>query len=102
MPQRGWNVEYFWTAVVVSGSAVLEREHRFVLGTVIFVDAANVFPERDAPDEEQEQAEADGAVDQVEDDASAESGIDLLQFCRRQQRDVLVHEDEEGERDDRC
>ena len=48
----------------------------------------------------QEQSQADAAIDQVEGDASAERGIDFLEFRRRQQRDVLVHEDEEGYRDD--
>ena len=63
---------------------VLKGKHRLVLGAMIFVHPANVFPERDAPDEKQEQDQTDGPIDQVEDDASAKSGIDLLQFRCRQ------------------
>src|SRR5438309_1844046 len=67
--------------------SVLEGENRFVLGAVVLVDAADIFPERDAPYEEQEQAETNDAVHQVEGDASAQGGVDLLELCRRQQGD---------------
>src|SRR5579872_2109164 len=79
--------------------AILECEDRLVLGAVIFVNAADIFPERNAPDKQQEQGEADYAVDQVEDDASAERGVVLFEFRCGQQRNVLIHEDEEGDRD---
>src|ERR1019366_10727721 len=62
--------------------------------------AANVGEQRDSPDEQQEKEQANRAVDQVEDDLAAQRGIRLLQFRSRQQRQVFVHEDEEGQRDD--
>src|ERR1700730_4119458 len=60
--------------------SVFEGEYGFVLGSVILVNTANVFPERDSPDEEQEQDQTDGAIDQVEYDSPTESRVNLLQF----------------------
>src|SRR5215469_8850895 len=79
--------------------SVLESEHCLMLGAVVLIDAADVLPQRDSPNEQQKQTEADRPVDQVKHDASAQGGIDLLQFGRRQQGNVLVHENEKGERD---
>src|SRR5579864_8715542 len=59
---------------------ILKGKDRLVLGAVIFVHPANIFPERDAPDEKQEEDKTDGSVNQVEDDASSKSGIDFLQL----------------------
>ena len=70
-----------------------------MFGAVILVDAANIREQRDSPDEQQEQDQAYCAVDQVEHDLAAERGINLLKFRRRHQRQVFVHEDEEGERE---
>jgi hypothetical protein len=47
----------------LEGIVRLERENRFVLGSVVLVDAANVGHQRDAPDKEQEERNADAAVD---------------------------------------
>src|ERR1700676_3240900 len=79
--------------------SILKSKDGFVLGAVILVDAANVLPKRNSPDEEQKQYQADAAVDQVENNPATEGGIDLLKFGSRQKRDVFVHEDEEGQRD---
>ena len=62
----------------------LECEHRFVLGPVILVDAANVLHQRSAEDEEQEEREAHDAVDQIEEYALAENRVDALQFRGRE------------------
>ena len=78
--------------------AILERENCLVLGPVILVHAMDIVPERNAPDKQQEQRNADQAVDQVENDLLAEQRIHLLQFRRRQQRNELVHENEETNR----
>ena len=98
MPQRGWNVEYDCAFWMVSGSRDLEGENRFMLGAVVLENAANVGQARDAPDEEQEKRNADHAVHDVEGDLVAESRIGVLQLGGRQQRQKLVHEDEESDR----
>ena len=72
VPQRGWKVVYACAFLTVSGSLCLEGENRLVLGAVILVHAPDVGPQRDAPDEQQEQADADDAVDHVEQDLVAE------------------------------
>jgi len=46
--------------------AVLEGENCFVLGAVVFVDPTNVRPERDSPDEKQEERNADNAIYQID------------------------------------
>ena len=71
-----------------------------MLGAVILVDPANVAPQRHSPDEEQEERDSDDAVHQVENDLLSEYGVHPLQFRRCQQRQKLVHEDEETDRDD--
>ena len=43
--------------------AILKREDSFVFGAVIFVDPADILPERYSPNEEQEQQEANAAID---------------------------------------
>ena len=75
---------------------VFKRKYRLVLGAVILIHAANVFPQRNSPDEQKEEDEANAAVDEVEGDASAERWIEFLEFRRSQQWQILVHEDEEG------
>ncbi len=62
--------------------SVFEGEYCFVFGPVVLVDATNIFPERNSPDEEQEQGQADGAIDEVEHDPAPESGIEFLELRR--------------------
>src|SRR5215469_12089962 len=76
-----------------------EGEHRFVLGAVVLIHAANVFQQRCSPDEQQEQGDTNRAVYQVEDNALAENRVDPLQFRRGQQRKKLVHENEKADGD---
>ena len=77
---------------------VLEGKDRLVLGAVVLVHAPDVGPQRDAPDEQQEQADANEAVNDVEQDLVAERRVVVLQLGGRQQRHKLVHENEEGQR----
>src|SRR5260370_4227813 len=77
--------------------AIIERKYRLVLGPVIFVYAPNVFPQRHAPNEQQEHRDTDQSVNQVKQELLPESRIHLFQFGGSQQRQVLVHEDEEGD-----
>ena len=55
--------------------AVLEGEYGLVLGAVVLVDAANIGEQRNSPDEQQEQDQADRAIDQIEHDLAAQRGI---------------------------
>jgi len=75
--------------------AVLECVDRFVLSAVILVDAANIFPERNSPDEEQEERNSNQAIDEIEDELLAKDWIHMLQLGCGDERKVLVHEDEE-------
>ena len=81
----------------VQRAAIFEGEHGLVFGAVILIDAANVLPQRNAPHEEQEHRNPNQPIDQVEHDLLTENRIHTLQFRRRQQRQVLVHEDEKGD-----
>src|ERR1700733_11194584 len=75
--------------------AILKRENRFVLGTVILVDAANVLPERNTPHKQKKHSDANQAVDKIKEELVAEHGIHALKLSGREQREILVHEDEE-------
>src|SRR6202165_3137966 len=77
--------------------AILERKYRLVLGPVVLVHASNVFPQRNAPDKKQEHRDPDQPVNQVEQELLPENGIHLFQLGGSHQRQVLVHEDEEGD-----
>ena len=75
-------------------------KHRLVFSAVILVHTSNILQQRRSPDKQQKQQNPDSAVDQVEDDPLTKNWIDPLQFRRCQQRQELVHEDEEADRDD--
>ena len=77
------------------GIAVFEGEHRFVLGAVIFEHTVDVPHSRHSVNEKQEQQNANDAVHQVENYLLPEHRIQLLQRARSQQRQELVHKDEE-------
>ena len=79
--------------------ARLESENRFVLGSVVLVDAANVGHQRDSPDKEQEERNADDAVDYIEQDLVAERRINVLEFGGRDQWNKLVQKDKKSNRE---
>src|SRR5262249_39518304 len=58
----------------------------------------NVAQQRSAPDENKEQAQADQSIDQVEGNLAIQQWIGLLQLGGGDQREVLVHEDKEADR----
>src|SRR5207249_11843405 len=78
--------------------ANFEGKYRPVLGTMIFVNTMNIAQQRDSPDKQQKQNDADRAIHQVENDLLTENRIDALQFRRSEQRQEFVHEDEEAHR----
>ena len=80
--------------------AILESEHRLVFRAVVFVDPANILHQRQPPNEEQEECEPDNAIHQIEHDLAAQRRVVLLQFSRGQQGKILIHEDEEADRED--
>ncbi len=80
--------------------ARFEGEHGFVLGAVVAVESANVAPERDRPDKEEEDRDPDNAIHQVEDHLVAEHRMDAPQSGGRHERHELVHKDEEADRDE--
>src|SRR5258708_34501222 len=80
--------------------AVFESENGFVLGAVIFVNAANVWEQRHTPNEQEKQDQAHRPVNQIKQDLANERRIRLPEFRRRQQRQVFVHKNEEGKGDD--
>jgi hypothetical protein len=60
----------------------------------------DIAPERNSPDKQQKECNANGAVHQVEDDLLSENRARLFQFRRRQQWDELVHENKESHGED--
>ena len=79
--------------------AVLERKYRLVLRPVILIHAANVLKQRSSPNKYQEQRQPDQAIDQIEHDLAIQRRMRLLQLGGGQQRQVLVHENEESDGD---
>src|SRR5580698_7172456 len=79
--------------------AILESEYRLVLRAMILVDAPDVGEQRHSPDEQQKKDQADAAIDQVENDLAAKCRIYFLELGGGQQRQILVHEDEERQGD---
>src|ERR1700687_479425 len=77
--------------------AIFERKYRLVLGPVVLLPPPNFLPQRNAPHKQQKHRDPDQPVHQVEHDLLPENRIHLFQFRRGQQRQVLVHEDEEGD-----
>src|SRR5581483_11497422 len=69
-----------------------------VFRPVILVDAPDVLPQRDAPDEDQEKRDADGAVNQIEDDLISHYRRQALKLGRGDERNKLVKNDEEPNR----
>ena len=62
---------------------ILEGVDRLVLGAVIFVNPMNIAPQRNSPDKEQEQGDANDAVHQVENNLLAKHRVHPFQFGGR-------------------
>src|SRR6266568_5021717 len=82
------------------GLARFEIEDDAMLGAVEFKDAADVFHEREAVHEAEENQHADHAVGEIERDAAAERGIDAFEPGGHVQGNELVHENEHRQRED--
>jgi hypothetical protein len=82
------------------GLARLEIEDHLMFGAVILPHAAHVFPERDRIDEGQENGDPDDAIGGVECQPAVEERVVLPQFRHQGQRQELVHEDEERQREE--
>ena len=78
--------------------AVFEGKHGLVLGAVVFEDAMNVFPPRNAPNKKKKQRDANSAIHQVKGEGIVQRGHVALQSGRCQQWHKFIHEDEECER----
>src|SRR5205823_2351935 len=70
-------------------------------GAVGFIHPPDIAQQRNSPDEEQENSNTDDTIYQVKDDLLAEDGVHPLQYRAGEQRQELVHENEEpnGEED---
>ena len=71
-----------------------------MFGAVVLIQAANVAEERDSPNEQQEESDADEAINQIEQHLIAEYRIDAPQGRGRHQRQELVHEDKKANRNE--
>src|SRR5262249_22996012 len=80
--------------------ARFKGENRLVLGAVVLVNPMNILEERDSPDEEQEECDTDCSVNEIKEHLIFKGWELMLQTSRCQQRQKLVKEDEECERDD--
>ena len=71
-----------------------------MLGAVVFIHPPDIAQQRNSPDEEQENSNTDDTIHQVKDDLLAEDGVHSFQFRGGKQRQELVHENEESDREE--
>ena len=79
---------------------IFKSKNRFVFRAVIAIDALDVGPQRDSPDEQQKQRNADQAIDQRESEIIVQSVPVRLQTRGGRQGNELIHEDEKADREE--
>ena len=75
--------------------SVLKCEDGLVFGAVILINPADILPQGNTPNEQQEHSDPDEAIVQVENKLLSEHRIDFLQLGRRQKREEFIHHNEE-------